>query len=116
MDAPEGELLDEVDVETARTNVALASALSALVAVGASLLALAVREVFFGEVPAGDLDSAVSHFTIVAALFVWPPLTVIVFLIGIARASDDSAMRIGRAGRTGVATGAALGSLGLAAF
>lgn len=103
-------------MKAARTNIVFASALSALVAVGASILALAIRDVLFGGVRVNDLYFAIGHFAIIAVLFVWPPLTAIAFLIGIMRVPDISTRQAVTTGRIGVAIGTALGSIGLTAF
>jgi|SRR5690606_4187370 len=91
--------------------VAAASAVAALIAVGTSLLALAVRETVLGGVSLDDFSYAFGHFVVIGMSFVWPPLTLLVFLIGIVRG-----IRHEQAGITGIKIGAAIGSVGLATF
>lgn len=100
----------------ARSHILAASAISSLVAVGASLLMLAAREVVLRGVALGDMDFAFGHFVIVALIFIWPPLTATSFLVGIARAPVDDLVTPTRRRRHGAIFGAAIGSVGLAFF
>jgi hypothetical protein len=100
----------------ARSHIVAASAISSLVAVSASLLVLATREVVLRGVALRDMDFAFRHFAIVALIFIWPPLTAISFLVGIARAPGDELVNRKRRRRHGAIIGAAIGSAGLALF
>lgn len=104
----------ELNLRPKRSHLFLAAAATSLLAVGLSLLALAVREVALRGVEPEQLPFAFGHFVVVALLFIWPPLAIATFLLGLARSSDgDEPHRL--RGR-GDVIGAALGAIVLAAL
>ncbi len=101
-------------MRTTRSTLLGAAALTSLLAVGFSLLALAVREVTLRGVAPEQLPFAFGHFIVVALLFVWPPLVITTLLLGFARVADGEGDASFRLRGRGDAIGAALGAVGLA--